>query len=298
MTEWDGRGLPPAAAARMERFAAHSVRSSFLSVPAATGIAGAGLEPVGDVMGCRVQYLGWQGWGGCGYGYGYGYGGGGPRTVVSRAGTTLGGFRPYVDAVYQGYDGAIARMVAEAQAMGADGVVGVQVSADGMGPNTREFLVRGSAVRARTQAHPRVPFVTDLSGADVLALMRSGWVPVSLAIGVSVAVRHDDYVTQQQATLWAGNVEVSGYTELVHRVREDARQRFGRRAATSGADGALVSSMRLHVHALEVGEGHRDHVAEAVIVGSTIAQFERRPAAPVGALAILPLREMTGRGTG
>ena len=49
---------------------------------------------------------------------------GGP-TVTSGSAGRYAGFRPYVDARHRSYDTAVERMVTEAQAMGADGVVGV-----------------------------------------------------------------------------------------------------------------------------------------------------------------------------
>lgn len=287
MTDWDGRGLPPATAARLQRFQAHAVRSSFLTVPAAVSLASAGLQPVGDVMGCRVEYLGWRGYGGCGYATAYGgLGLGGPAAPAA-----FSGFRPYVDAVYRGYDSALERMLAEASGIGADGVVGVVVTARSMAANTREFSVRGTAVRAASRHRPATPFVTDLDGADVLKLLRAGWVPVRIALGIAVAIRHDDFRTQNQASLWSGNTEVSGYTELVQHARAGARQRFAERAAAAGAEGALVSDLRLRVFEIEPADGHRDHVAEATVLGTAVARFTAGAAQPdTATLTMLPLR--------
>jgi uncharacterized protein YbjQ (UPF0145 family) len=288
MTEWDGRGLPPAAAARMQRFQAGGVRTSLLDVPGATSVTGVGLPPVGEVMGCMVQHMGWQGFGGCGY---YGPSAGWALgTVTSGSGARYAGYRPYVDALYRGYDTAIARMVIEAQAMGADGVVGVRLPVQHLGQDNREFVALGTAVRGQGGVHPPRPFVTDLPGADLAKLLHAGWVPVSIAIGISVAVRHDDYATQRQASMWGQNTEVSGYTELVQHVRADARHTFERHASRAGADGAVVSHMGLRVWEIEPSEGHRDHVAEATVFGTTIARFHRGRQAPTRALTVLPLR--------
>jgi uncharacterized protein YbjQ (UPF0145 family) len=287
MTEWDGHGLPPAAAARMQRFQAGGVRTSLLDVPGVTSVTGVGLPPVGEVMGCMVQHIGWQGFGGCGY---YGPGAGwGLGTVTSGSGARFAGYRPYVDALYRGYDSAIARMLTEAQTMGADGVVGVRLTVEHLGQDNREFVALGTAVRGQGTRHAPRPFVTDLPGADVAKLMHAGWVPVSIAIGIAVAVRHDDYATQAQARAWGQNTEVSGYTELVQHVRADARHAFERHASRAGADGAVVSHMDLHIWEQEPSEGHRDHVAESTVFGTTIARFARGPA-PTRALIVLPLR--------
>jgi uncharacterized protein YbjQ (UPF0145 family) len=290
VTEWDGRGLPPAAAARMARFRADGVRTSLLDVRGAVSVTGVGLPPVGEVMGCMVQHIGWQGFGGCGF-YGYGWGGGG-TTVTSGGGARYAGYRPYVDALYRGWDTAIGRMVTEAQAMGADGVVGVRLSQEHLGQDNREFVALGTAVRGAAGPHPARPFVTDLAGADVAKLLHAGWVPVSIAFGISLAVRHDDYATQSQAGPWSGNTEVAGYTELVQHVRADARAQFAAHAARAGADGAIVSSIGLHVWEREQGEGHRDHVAESTVSGTTVARFTRGPTAPTRALTVLPLRRV------
>jgi uncharacterized protein YbjQ (UPF0145 family) len=312
MTEWDGRGLPPAAAARMARFQADGVRTSLLDVPGMTSVSGVGLPPVGEVMGCMVEHIGWQGFGGCGwYGPGAGWGspmsggipgtfgggiaggaGWGRGTVTSGAGARFAGYAPYVDALYRGYDTALARMVTEARAMGADGVVGVRLSVNHLGQDNREFVALGTAVRGLGEVHVSRPFVTDLPGADVAKLLHAGWVPVSIAFGISVAIRHDDWTTQRQARAWGQNTEVSGYTELVQYVRDDARDRFREHTGRAGADGALVSSMDLRIWEREPSEGHRDHVAESTVFGTTITRFHRGPTVPTRALTVLPLRRV------
>jgi hypothetical protein len=106
MTQWDGRGLPPVAAERMKRFARSGLRTSLLTVPGALGIQAAGFEPVGEVMGCIVEHIGWSGFGGCGYfggmgGFGRfggpglgGFGGSGGGTVRSAGPASFIGFEP------------------------------------------------------------------------------------------------------------------------------------------------------------------------------------------------------------
>jgi hypothetical protein len=74
-------------------------------------------------------------------------------------------------------------------------------------------------------------------------------------------------------------------------VRHDARARFAEHAARAGAEGAIVSHMSLHVSEREPSEGHRDHVAESTVFGTTLVRFARGPA-PTRALTILPLRRL------
>jgi uncharacterized protein YbjQ (UPF0145 family) len=290
MTEWDGRGLPPVAADRMKRFARTGLRTSLLTVPGAVGVQSVGFEPVGEVMGCIVEHIGWSGFGGCGYLGGVGGFGIGGGTITSSGSARFVGFGPYVDAVYRGYDTALGRMTAEAAAMQADGVVGVRLSVSHLGAENREFLALGTAVRARARHRPGRVFTTDLAGQDVAKLLVAGWVPGAIVYGISVAVRHDDWATRRQASWGAGNTEVFGYTELVAHVRADARYRFDQQARSAGAEGAIVSAMGLRIGEIEPAENHRDHVAEAAVFGTALVSFHRGSSAPTRSLTILPLR--------
>jgi uncharacterized protein YbjQ (UPF0145 family) len=294
MTQWDGRGLPPAAAARVARAADTHVRSSLLSSPAAAALADIGLEPVGEVMGCVVMHLGWNGWG-CSA---YTQWGGGLNNVgyvpAQFSGQGSGAYEPYVRAVYNGYEQALRRLLLEVQALGADGAVGIRWTQQRLdSPGNREFVALGTAVRARSDARPAHLFSTDLSGEDVAKLMLSGWVPVGLSIGVSVGVKHDDYYTRAQANSFtSGNVEVAGYTELVHGVRADARAQFARRAARQGGDASIVSRITLDTWSNE-SNSHRDHLAQCFITGTSLASFDRaadgRAKRGTSTLTVLPL---------
>jgi uncharacterized protein YbjQ (UPF0145 family) len=288
---WDGQGLPPAARARIDRARTDRVASSLLSPGGQAAVQSVGLDPVGEVMGCIVEQIGWSGWGGCGV-MSFGsraYVASAPTVTSSRGG--YGGYRPYVDALYRGYDTALARMLTEAQALGADGVVGVRWTQEQVGEGgTREFVARGTAVRARSTIRPAYLFSTDLPGTEVTRLIHAGWVPAGLELGISVSIRHDDYATRLAARSWSGqNVEVPGYSELVTFARADARHRFEQRAARHGADAATVSDMSLQVYSIEPGEGHVDHVAHATVLGNAVLRFHTGRTAPTRSLSVLPL---------
>jgi uncharacterized protein YbjQ (UPF0145 family) len=297
MTEWDGRGLPPAAQARVDRASTDGVRSSLLSIRGQAGVQSVGFDPVGEVMGCIVEQIGWAAWGGCGAYYGQGMGGFAMAapTVTSggRGGYGYGGFAPYVDAVYRGWDTAMHRMLLEAQALGADGVVGIAPSRQHLldQGGAQEFMVRGTAVRARSKVRPAHIFSTDLSGGDVAKLMHAGWAPTELVWGISVSIRHDDYATRMAARPWSTqNIEIAGYTELVTYARADARAMFEQRAGRQGSDAATISNMSLHVREIEPGENHRDHIAEATVVGNSLVKFHKGATAPTDSRVVLPLR--------
>ena len=170
MADWDGRGLPPVAAARLERARRSGVKTSLLSVPAHTGVMAAGFTPVGEVMGCIVAHLGWSGYGGCGWAYGMAP----PQyTITSTNSRGYFGFGPYVDAKRSAWASAINRMLAECAALGGDGVVGVRLTESDLTEGNREFVALGTAVRSQGQ-HPAAPDATHslpgLSGARPASL--------------------------------------------------------------------------------------------------------------------------------
>ena len=286
-TDWDGQGLPPAALARMERGRSSAVRSSLLSVPGHVGVEACGFSVVGEVMGCIVETIGFTGWAGCGYG-------GVTSTVTSGQAGGWVGYAPYVDALYHGFDTALYRMLLECQSLGGDGVVGVRLEQRHLGQGNREFVALGTAIRAAGGQRPARLFSTTLNGQDFAKLLQGGWMPASVVIGISVAIRHDDWATRSQASAWTYNTEVSGYTELVNHVRADSRAQLTRRVVAIAADGAITSTMQLSIHAQEVGENHTDHVAESRLIGDAIVRFHAEGATPTKSLTILPLLNPQG----
>jgi uncharacterized protein YbjQ (UPF0145 family) len=286
VSDWDGRGLPPVAAERVRRAAEGGAWTSLLSVPAAAGLEVAGFDPVGEVMGSMVQRIGWASYYGCGSGGWYGATG---QTITSGR-YPQAGFAPYAHALDSGWGTAIGRMITEAATIGADGIVGVRLSQNGMGNAVHEFTAMGTAVRARSATRPARVFSTHLPGQDVAKLVLAGWIPVELALGIAVGIRHDDWATRQQRTWTAGNIEIGAHTELVNQTRADARMLLRRRIAAVGADGAVISTMRLSTWEIEPAEGHTDHVAEATVVATAIAQFHRSHVPPSRSLTYLPLR--------
>jgi uncharacterized protein YbjQ (UPF0145 family) len=299
MTIWDGTGLPPAVQARVDRARSSGVRSSLLDVPGHTGLSSCGFMPVGEVMGCIVEYIGFQGYGGCGWYAGglgpswTGYGSSASPPVITSGGgsaSSWAGFGPYVDALYHGWGTALDRMLVEARELGADGVVGVSLTEHHLGAGNREFMALGTAVRSLGGTHVSRPFTTTLDGQDVAKLFHSGWMPAAIIVGISVAIRHDDYATRVAQGAWSPNMEVVGLSELATAVRADARRQLSSRAAHAGADGAILDSpVTLYVHELEVGEGHRDHVAESSAVASALVRYHKAETLPPSPLKMLPL---------
>lgn len=281
---WDGKGLPPAARARLERQS--DVRSSLLDVPGAATLEGVGLRPVGEVMGVIVEHVGWQGLGCPAVGAGWSNV---TRTLVSGSSGDWLGMGAYATALYRGYDVALDRMVQEATALGAEGVVDVRIDVRGLGQGNREFVVLGTAVRTEGRARPHHPFTTTLTGPHVAALLLGGYAPVRAVVGLAVGIRHDDWQTQQQARAWRVNTEVGGYTELLTATKAGARTQLEKRIRRTGGEGAVVDVVRTLVHTVEPVQNHQDHVAESYLMGTAITRWGRpHPVAGQG-LTVLPV---------
>ena len=247
-TVWDGKGLPPAAMARMARGQGSRLRSSLMPISSNAAVEGCGFRPVGEVMGCIVEQIGWQGWQGCGYGNYGGYGtiggyGGLASTGPGRYGAygdvsigSFSGFAPYVDALYRGWDTAIYRMLLECQALGGDGVVDVRLSRAAPRPvqpgihgdRHRRALERADAAGEALYDDP--PRAGLREARSTPAGCRA-----PILVGISVAIRHDDYRTRTEARAWTTNTEVSGYSELVTHVRADVRAKLAQRLDRTSA---------------------------------------------------------------
>jgi uncharacterized protein YbjQ (UPF0145 family) len=272
---------------RIDRFNRSPVHTSLLSVPAAVSLDAAGFDIIGDTMGSAVLRSSWYAVGGCGWTIG-----GGPAKVYGTN-SRWNGFGPYVGRVMDGYRRALSRLSTEAVAMGADGVVDIRISDHHVAEGCREYSVIGTAVRARSRVHATRPFTTVLSGSEVAKLVVSGWVPMSLELAMEVAIRHDDEFTQSQdrrSMINRDNVEIAGYTKLATYTRQSVRQKLMAKIASAGADGVVVSKLTFSLRDRDQGAGHHDHIAESMIVGTSIGSFVSRYfTAPPAPLPILPL---------
>ncbi len=285
MSDDPGRtGLPPVAAERMKEIRRSGTWGSALSADEFTAIRAVGFEPVGQVLGAAVYNIGYTGGYGCpGAWAGY-YGSVGPfrstTQVSGRGGYAT--FGPLVQALYDARHAAINRMTAECTALGGHGVVGVKLSIGPFPAGGLEFKAIGTAVRVPGGVPLKTPFTSDLSGQDFAKLIMRGWVPASLALGISVAARHDDWLTIGQSRWNSGNTEVTGFTELVHEARHDARVQLEREVKRLGAEGVVIADMEMRVSEREcpVQEGRRDHIVEVTIIGTSIARFTRHPVEP------------------
>jgi uncharacterized protein YbjQ (UPF0145 family) len=245
----------------------------------------AGFDPVGQVAGTVVQNLSW--W----------YKSEAPRPYSMALSDPLmapdrrfeGAYKPildrYVYALTAARRTARDRMAAECADFGGDGVVAVTTSVEPFQgyEGVIRFAVMGTAVRARGVVRPPRPFVSHLSAQDFAKLILGGWVPVDIAVGISVFCRMDTPPLLRATRRRAPAQEIKGWTELVSAARDHARVRLWRNLARVGADGVVMSEANLNVY-----EKTSTRVAEATYTATAITNFGP-PGKIKPALAILRL---------
>ena len=297
--EPEGPGLPSAAQARLAELRETRSWGSSLDVSEFAAISKVGFQPVGQVLGAAVYNIGDAGDEECPYGVAVYRGEGnrsygqtasgvrlGPGPIQPPTGAAaIGSARPLVSVLYRARRAAISRMTAECAALGGLGVIGVTLTIGPFGEDEGilEFRAFGTAVRARGVVSRAQPFASDLSGQDFTKLVAHGYIPVGLALGVAVGYRHDDWLTRGQTRFTAGNVEVVGYSELLRQMRTDARNELELDLVRMGAEGVVVREMstRISERKCPIVPFGKDHVVEATILGTAIAQFARMAPPPI-----------------
>ena len=227
------------------------VFTSDLSVSEYVLLGEAGFEPLGFVVGSSIYHVGLQ---------------------VSRWGRNQE-LQVLTQAMYSAREFAMARMRAEADHLGADGIVGVQLRMQmyAWGQSCLEFVATGTAVRhlAGQGAH-RAPdgraFTSDLSAQDFFRLLAAGAVPVAFVLGT--CVYHIAHQSMMQTLRQAGqNQEMLQFTQGVYEARELALTRMQAEAAQVGASGIVGVTVEVKNHVW--GE----HATEFLATGTAVRRL-------------------------
>ena len=217
--------LPPSALARIQASTAAAGRkplfTSDLSVDEFALVRDAGFEPVGLVAGNSVYHVGLQ-----------------PQQWnVSQELTVL------TQAMYTAREYALARMMAETEALGADGVIGLDlISSPVGGEGMMDFRFIGTAVRSTRGGNWRTPsgrpFSSELSGRDFWTLLQIGYAPVAWVFGTCVYhVAHQSF--RQMMKQMGQNTELPQFTQAYYDARELAMARLQAEAERDQADGVV-----------------------------------------------------------
>jgi uncharacterized protein YbjQ (UPF0145 family) len=227
------------------------VFTSDLSVSEYVLLGEAGFEPLGFVVGSSIYHVGMQ---------------------VGRWSQNQE-LQVLSQAMYNARELAMSRMQSEADHLGADGIVGVDLRLQmyAWGQEVLEFVATGTAVKAigGTGAH-RAPngraFTSDLSAQDFFRLLAAGAVPVAFVLGT--CVYHIAHQSAMQALRQAGqNQEMVQFTQGVYDARELSLSRMQAEADQAGATGIVGVSVGVSNHVW--GE----HATEFLATGTAIRRL-------------------------
>jgi uncharacterized protein YbjQ (UPF0145 family) len=238
--------------AEMRPGQATSLFTSDLSVNEFLLVREAGFRPLGLVLGSSIYHVGFQ----------------------------LGRWRSNQEltvlsqAMYHARELAMTRMEAEADQLGADGIVGVRLEIEfkEFGSDLAEFIAIGTAVVAEQPQTPDgqswrnnqgQPFTSDLSGQDFWTLLQAGYAPLGMVMGS--CVYHIAHQRFWQAMGNIGqNVELPQFTEALYDARELAMSRMQAEAERLVAEGIVGVQLRSF--------GHRwgGHTTEFFAIGTAV----------------------------
>jgi hypothetical protein len=278
----------PEAAVRRFRSGAFS---SGLTVPDFAACLQLGLEPVGLVQGFCVMQWGW-------YGAGSSFmRGSNPYTMGAQSDGAYSesyrcphGFvsaehrmwgqnleQPWIEAAWSaGYGAAYARMLDEATALGAHGVIGV---VDRVTPvadsQTSEFHFLGTAVTVEEGPPPAggVPWTTYLAGQRLTKSIEAGFMPVAVVASMA-SVRVWAYcITEYQmegGRGW-GNPNQAAEVEQVTKAHMAVRQ-LARKHVRQKLVGDALHGVQIDVEKRELAQG--DEVIDCTIRGNRVRRFK------------------------
>jgi uncharacterized protein YbjQ (UPF0145 family) len=214
-----------------------AIFTSDLSVNEFLLVREVGFRPVGLVLGSSIYHVGLQ--------FGR-WGQSQELNVLSQA-------------MYHARELAMTRMEAEAQALGADGIVGVRLEVElkEFGADIAEFIAVGTAVVAEPGAggggvtnwrnNKGMPFTSDLSGQDFWTLIRAGYAPLGMVMGSCVYHIAHQRLGSKMSNV-GRNVELEQFTQALYDARELAMSRMQAEAEELAAEGIVGVQLRQHSH--------------------------------------------------
>ncbi|MGB8961660.1 MAG: heavy metal-binding domain-containing protein [Pseudonocardiaceae bacterium] len=229
-----------------------SLFTSDLSVNEFLLVREAGFRPLGLVLGTSIYHVGFQM----------------GRWNTNQELTVLS------QAMYHARELAMTRMEAEADQLGADGIVGVRLDIEfkEFGSDIAEFIAVGTAVSAEQAQAPDgqswrnnqgQPFTSDLSGQDFWTLIQAGYAPLGMVMGS--CVYHIAHQRFWQAMGNVGqNVELPQFTEALYDARELAMSRMQAEAEQLAAEGIVG------VQLLSLGHRWGGHTTEFFAIGTAV----------------------------
>jgi uncharacterized protein YbjQ (UPF0145 family) len=208
-----------------------SIFTSDLSVNEFLLIRQAGFRPLGMVLGTSIYHVGMQF----------------ARWGKNQEMDTLS------QAMYHARELAMNRMEAEANVLGADGIVAVRLRVElkEWGRDVAEFIAIGTAVKSETGGNWRNlrnrPFTSDLSGQDFWTLLQTGYMPLGMVMGTCVYhIAHRTFGNMLNNI--GRNTELPQFTQALYDARELAMERMQKEAEALQAEGIVGVELSQHNH--------------------------------------------------
>jgi uncharacterized protein YbjQ (UPF0145 family) len=225
--------------------------SSELSIGELALLRQAGFEPLGLVMGSSMYHIGYQ------------------FQLLSQSQE----LQVLTQTMYTAREYAIARLEAEADTLGADGIVGMRLDYRQYpwGDDLLEFLAVGTAVRSVGSVSWRTPagrlFTSNLSGQDLWTLAHTGFAPVSFVLGTCVYhIAHESF--RQMWKTVGQNSEMPNFTQATYDAREIALARMQAEAQRDGAEGIIGAQITEESHIWG------DNAIEFLALGGSIRRLD------------------------
>jgi uncharacterized protein YbjQ (UPF0145 family) len=243
-------GIPASGLERIERMKQEVARGFFtsdLSVNEFLLVKQSGFEPLGLVLGSSIYHIGYQ-------------------QASWNQNQEMG---VLTQAMYHARELAMTRMEEEADALGADGVVGVRLDIGryDWGADLAEFIAVGTAVKHREGELHRAPngrpFTSDMSGQEFATLLRAGYRPAGLVMGNCVyhVARQGMLASLKQV---GRNVEMPNFTQALYEARELAMERMQTEADELKSEGIVGARI------IERSHGWGSHVIEFFAIGTAV----------------------------
>jgi len=265
--------LPVHARERLAQMKKTHFFTSDLSVNEFLLVKQAGFDPLGLVLGSSIYHI----------------------KPLGYAPGTSAEITALTQALYHSRDLAMTRMEEEADALGADGVIGVrlEVNLHAWGNQICEFMAIGTAVKHQGGGGFRnklgKPFTSDLSGQDFWTLIRAGYRPVGFVMGNCAY-----YVAPGMLAAYAGtarNIELHDYTHALYDARELAIERLQAEAEELHATGIVGVTVEEKEHTWRGSFGagvlgFRGEMIEFFVFGTAVVPLETSVPVPVPTLVI------------
>jgi uncharacterized protein YbjQ (UPF0145 family) len=243
-------GIPASGLERIERMKQEVARGFFtsdLSVNEFLLVKQSGFEPLGLVLGSSIYHIGYQ-------------------QASWNQNQEMG---VLTQAMYHARELAMTRMEEEADALGADGVVGVRLDIGryDWGADLAEFIAVGTAVKHKEGELHRAPngrpFTSDMSGQEFATLLRAGYRPAGLVMGNCVyhVARQGMLASLKQV---GRNVEMPNFTQALYEARELAMERMQTEADELKSEGIVGARI------IERSHGWGSHVIEFFAIGTAV----------------------------